>query len=123
MSKTITVLYIEDEAAQFALMKIQAERLDASIQLVHAATAEDALSVFDPTVHDLVLCDYNLPDAEAPDIAAKILEQSPNTPILAISEAFTDDRIEKAKEAGIAGCVEKSDIQACLEKIGQLAAA
>ena len=121
MSKTI--LYIEDEPAQFALMKIQAERLDTPLELVHAATAEDALSMFDPAVHDLVLCDYNLPGTEAPDIAAKILEKSPNTPILAISEAFTDDRIEKAKAAGIAECIEKSDMQTCLEKIRQLAAA
>ena len=55
-----------------------------------AATAEQALSVFDPKIHDLVITDTSMPAMSGVEMAHIIKLRSPQTPVLLCADDTTD---------------------------------
>ena len=55
-------------------------------------TAEDALSLFDPKIHDLVVTDNAMPGMTGAEMAHVIKLRSPSTPVLMYSGNAPDDR-------------------------------
>lgn len=61
--------------------------------VVHAfENAEDALALFDPKVHDLVLTDNSMPMMTGAELAHIIKLRSPSTPVLMFTGAAPKDR-------------------------------
>jgi len=56
-----------------------------------ARSAEEALRIFTPSVHDLVITDNSMPGMTGAQMARLIKEQSPSTPILMYTGNPPDD--------------------------------
>ena len=57
-----------------------------------ARTAEEALALFNPAVHDLVVTDHAMPGMTGEEMAHVIKLRSPSTPVLMYSGNPPDDR-------------------------------
>jgi CheY-like chemotaxis protein len=57
-----------------------------------ARTAQEALAVFDPKVHDLVVTDNSMPGMSGAELAHVIKLRSPSTPVLMCSGSLPGDR-------------------------------
>lgn len=57
-----------------------------------ARSAEEALALFDPGIHDLVVTDNAMPGMTGLEMARVIKRQSPSTPILMYSGNPPEDR-------------------------------
>ena len=57
-----------------------------------ARTAEEALALFNPTIHDLVVTDNVMPGMTGAEMAHVIKLRSPSTPVLMYSGNPPDDR-------------------------------
>lgn len=111
------ILYIEDSPAEVYLIQELVERKAISLCIDFACSLQEALEKFDSSKHVLIITDYNLPDAEAPEIAEVFLRKYPDIPLIAISGAYTDDRIQAANNAGICECWTKNSLEGRLNKI------
>lgn len=114
------VLCIEDEKSQIDLMECYLEREDYGMTVDFAQTGEAGIAAFDAKNYALVLIDYNLPDAEAPEIAEAILCKKTGCPIVFLSNAFTDDRLAKAENLGVLACLDKNNPKENLVQISGL---
>ena len=114
------VLYIEDDQAEIYLMQraINIQKLPFILDI--ARSMAEAVDKFNPAKHVLTVTDYNLPDAEAPEIAVALLAKHPDATIVALSNSYTDARIAQANAAGIRKCLIKSKPAANLEQITAL---
>ncbi len=115
-----TVLYVEDDQAQIFLMQENLDSMGNPFVLDTARSMEEALEIFDATQHKLVVLDYNLRDATAPEIAIALLNKAPGTKIVVLSEAYAEEHIAKAKAAGIGQCLQKGKNKDCLEQMNAL---
>jgi CheY-like chemotaxis protein len=78
-----TILLVEDsDACRTTTMAYLAR---AGFTVDAAPTGEDALAVFDPQVHQLVVTDNAMPGISGRELARIIKLQSPSTPILMYS--------------------------------------
>ena len=57
-----------------------------------ARTAQEALALFDPTIHDMVITDNFMPGMTGAEMAQVIKMRSPSTPVLMYSGNPPDDR-------------------------------
>jgi CheY-like chemotaxis protein len=79
-SETRTILLVDDVSDTRTFMKLFLGNFG---YVVHPfASAEDALAVFDPRVHDVVVTDNAMPGMTGLEMAHVIKMRSPSTPIL-----------------------------------------
>jgi CheY-like chemotaxis protein len=79
-SESRTILLVDDVSDTRTFMKMFLANFG---YVVHPfASAEDALAVFDPRVHDLVVTDNSMPGMTGLEMAHVIKMRSPSTPIL-----------------------------------------
>ena len=57
-----------------------------------ARTAQEALALFDPAIHDMVITDNVMPSMTGAEMARVIKMRSPSTPVLMYSGNPPDDR-------------------------------
>jgi CheY-like chemotaxis protein len=57
-----------------------------------ARTAEEALALFDPKTHDLVITDNSMPGMTGAELAHVIKLRSPSTPVLMCSGQLPEDQ-------------------------------
>ena len=81
----IKILTVEDELAVRSSMVAFLE--DLGYQVSEAEDGQGALSVFEREQPDLVLCDLRLPGMDGLDVLSKIVERSPDTPVIVVSGA------------------------------------
>jgi CheY-like chemotaxis protein len=79
-SETKTILLVDDVSDTRTFMKMFLANFG---YVIHPfASAEDALAVFDPRVHDLVVTDNTMPGMTGLEMANVIKMRSPSTPVL-----------------------------------------
>ncbi|MDA0654950.1 MAG: response regulator, partial [Proteobacteria bacterium] len=96
-----TVLYIEDNPANLSLMEMIISRTD-GIDLISAFNAEIGIDMARAQKPDLILLDINLPGMNGFE-ALKVLkemEESAETPVIAVSAAAAKKDIDAAIKAG-----------------------
>jgi CheY-like chemotaxis protein len=77
---SLRILYVEDNPL---VRDITCEMLsESSRQVVAVASAEEALSIFEPNAFDVVITDISLPAMSGLDLARHILERVPTVPII-----------------------------------------
>jgi DNA-binding response OmpR family regulator len=77
------VLVVEDEPA---VLRVACQYLrDAGFECVNADTGAHALEMLADTAPDLLVLDIRLPDLSGPEVALRIHEKHPNTPVLFVS--------------------------------------
>ena len=98
------VLFADDEAGLSAIVQrlLLLEGFDVTI----CSGGEEALARFDPTVHDLVLTDYGMPDLTGVEVASAVRRRSPRTPVLLVT-GWGSDLDAKAPPPGITAVISK----------------
>lgn len=81
----------------------------AGYEVIKAVDGQDALRYFDGRKIDLVVTDYNMPrmDGLVLTLAIKKIPQYANIPILLLTTEVSEEKKQKAKEAGVTGWIQK----------------
>jgi len=77
------VLLVDDEAACRAATTLLLRHLGYAVQT--AAGAEEALAVFDPARHGLVITDNRMPGMSGAELATELKRRAPSTPVILYS--------------------------------------
>jgi CheY-like chemotaxis protein len=80
-----TVLLVDDEDDHRMLTQLFLAEFGYSV--VAARSAEEALALFDPQQHSLVVTDNSMPGMSGAEMARRIKEQSPATPVVMFTGA------------------------------------
>jgi DNA-binding NarL/FixJ family response regulator len=105
----IQVLIVDDHA-MFAESLQRALEGEADIHIMAVSyTAADAIAVVDREKPDVVLMDYELPDAPGTDAAAIIKRRHPESQVVMLTGFVNDDILLGAIEAGCSGYVTKDE--------------
>ncbi len=118
--KNLSILLVEDEANLrreiAAFLEIYCDRV------TEAADGLEALERFTGQPPDLVISDIHMPQMNGLELAAKLKELSPETPVI-LCTAFTETSyLLKAIELGVVALVRKPlDMDELLSKIGAAA--
>jgi len=106
----IVILYVEDNDGDVELLNMSLERYcpTLNIRLNVAETFAEAKTLLHANQHSAALLDWNLPDANGPDVAKFIRAQDANFPIVFLSGVFTDSQLTIAKEYKPFACLEKN---------------
>ncbi len=96
-----TVLYVEDNPANLDLMKELMLQFS-DVRMISAHTAELGLELAEAHKPDLILLDINLPGMNGFEALSRlqVMEETKDTPILALSANAMDRDVEKGIEAG-----------------------
>lgn len=110
--QSIQLLYIEDNDADAALLKIHVSRFDseAEIEVTHVETLADGLNCLSISNFDVVLLDLGLPGTEGLDGVKEILSAHPKCCIIVLSG---NRSLELAKESialGVQDFILKNDL-------------
>ena len=74
-----------------------------------AQTGREAVTKAEEERPDIAILDVTMPELNGVEAARRILKTSPNTEILVLSVHYSDQLIRDALDAGVRGCVAKSD--------------
>lgn len=77
------ILVIDDEAALRRGLRAYFE--DAGYVIIEAGNGRDGLAAFREKKTDIVLCDLMMPEVNGFDVIKSVVEEAPDTPIIAIS--------------------------------------
>lgn len=84
-----TILVVDDEDDHRLVTKLTLGGF--GYQVVSARDAQEALSLFDPDIFDLVVTDNSMPGMNGLAMARIIKQRSPSTPVLMFSGAAPSD--------------------------------
>jgi DNA-binding NarL/FixJ family response regulator len=74
-----------------------------------AQTGREAVTKAEEERPDIAILDVTMPELNGVEAARRILKASPNTEILVLSVHYSDQLIRDVLDAGVRGCVAKSD--------------
>jgi CheY-like chemotaxis protein len=104
----VTVMVVDDHADVRFLIRAIVDDAGPQLRLAgEAAGAEDALARIGEVDPDVVVLDALMPLIDGFEAARMILERRPGQPILLCSAIVDDDVRQRARMAGIAGCLAK----------------
>ncbi len=111
----MTILCADDDMADAMLLEMHMERHNITVD--HANSVSQSIEKFDLTKHHIAVLDWNLHDGEGIEIAKSIRAKSSTFPIIFLSGAYTDSRLEQAKLYSPLACLEKNTNSQFLSKI------
>jgi len=96
-----TVLYVEDNPANLDLMRELMEQFS-DVKMISAHTAELGLELAETHKPDLILLDINLPGMDGFEALdkLKLMDETKNTPILALSANAMERDVTRGLQAG-----------------------
>jgi signal transduction histidine kinase len=105
VANVIRILYIEDEPRLARL--VQRQLALEGYQVDVAATAREGLERCDPERHDLVMVDYNLPDATGLTVLEELVRRAPGLPVVVVTGAGSEQLAVQAMKLGAADYIVK----------------
>ena len=105
MNDDLVLLYVEDEAS---IREEMVDILELDFEHIHVATnGQEGLEMFQKFHPDLIISDIQMPLMDGITMSQEILSIDPEAKII-LTTAFNEQGyLEKAKEAGIKGYVNK----------------
>jgi len=94
----------DDEVVGRSFDRVLAER---GYQVSTALSGEEALSKLDDTDYDVVFTDIKMPGMDGLEVAERIMERCPWTPVVVITGYGTEENEAKARVLGTSGFVRK----------------
>jgi len=107
-SKRYTVLYVEDNPPNLALMKGIVKMIP-NLDLISAHTAELGIELAESRIPDLILMDINLPGMNGDEAVGRLnaMEKTCHIPVVAVTAAAMMKDIEKGTKVGFRSYVTK----------------
>jgi CheY-like chemotaxis protein len=107
-ANTQSILYIEDNPSNLALMEAVIARIP-KLAMLSAPNAETGLDMAKSHLPDLILMDINLPGMDGVEALNKLRSQdkTKNIPVIALTAAAMPHEIERGIEAGFEQYVTK----------------
>ena len=105
--KKHTALIVDDNLADLEYMQLILERHHISTECID--NPKDALKIFDPQKHDIVLLDIQMPEMDGYDLSLKIKErtEAEGIPVIFISALDPKKHIQKAFSVGAQDYIQK----------------
>jgi two-component system response regulator PilR (NtrC family) len=94
----IRILVVDDELSMREFLSILLEREGYDVAV--AGSADEALSVMESALFDLVLSDVNMPGLSGIELLARIKEKSPETAVLMLTAFSTSEQAVEAMKLG-----------------------
>jgi len=85
-----------------------------------ASNGKEAVERFQKAKPDLIVIDFQMPEMNGLDAARRIVNLSPQTPILMVTIHLTKQLAEEARKVGIQGTCAKTDIDCLVDAVGAL---
>ncbi|GAB4393680.1 MAG: hypothetical protein Tsb005_12960 [Gammaproteobacteria bacterium] len=101
-----TILYVEDDEAEAYFFTRRMQRYGYQISIAH--NVAEAITIFEPQIHGIVVTDWNLPDGKAPAVISGIRAKKADIPIVAMSSCFKEEFLEEAEKLHVDKCITKS---------------
>ena len=113
MEAGVRMLLVEDNDDMRYLVRVVLEFADDPIEITAEVRDGDlAVDAWRELRPEITVLDHQLPGTHGLDVAAQILAEDPEAPILLFS-AFLDDRtIARAEAIGVRACVSKDQVRA-----------
>jgi CheY-like chemotaxis protein len=113
MSSPITVLVADDEPDMRLLVRVVLERagLEVVAEAVDGHDALAAVTQLAPPIPTVMVLDHKMPGLSGLEVAACVLADAPEQPIILFSANLSADVQERAHEIGVRSCVPKAAVQ------------
>lgn len=110
---SVRILIVDDDPDILKLMRLWIENAPEDVEVAGvAASGNEAIGLVAELDPDVVLLDARMPGADGFEVGEQILSLRPTQRIVLYSGGVDDKMRERARSAGFAGCVAKSDYAA-----------
>jgi PAS domain S-box-containing protein len=111
MDERISILFVEDSEtdAQLVLHHLESEGL--RVECHRVESAEQMSGALQAQHWDIILCDYQLPDFEAPEALALLKASRLDVPLIVISGAVSEDVAVAVMKAGAQDYIPKNNLR------------
>ena len=92
------ILVVDDSKLARMVMASALRRLRPEWTLVETASANEALAAVSAGKIDIALVDFNMPDIDGLELAARIQKSHPGMPVAVVSANIQDEIIGRARE-------------------------
>ncbi len=92
------VLVVDDSKLARMVMASAFRRIRPEWSLVETANADEALAAVSADEIDIALIDFNMPDTDGLELAARIHKTHPGMPLAVVSANVQDEIISRARE-------------------------
>lgn len=103
--KDIRILVVDDEESMTNGLKLNL--MEEGYTVDTAATAAQAIELFDQGAHQLAICDLQLPDMDGLEVMRHIKDVRPNTEVIMVTAHGTTPKAVEATKAGAFDFVDK----------------
>ena len=100
MTKPLRLLLVEDSDDDEALLLRELKRAGYKPVMRRVQTASDLLATLAPGAFDVVLCDYTLPELDAPTALKIVQESGIDVPFIIVSGTIGEERAVESMRAG-----------------------
>lgn len=84
-------------------------------------SGKEALASLDRLDPDIVILDFEMPDADGLQVAARVLEHRPHQAVVICTGAVSAPLRRAAEELGVRACVEKTDLPLLAGRLREMA--
>jgi PAS domain S-box-containing protein len=109
MRPEMRLLYIEDDPGLARL--VQTKLAPEGYLVDNASTGREGLQVFDETIHDLVIVDYQLPDCNGLDVLQTLVSRRAGVPVIMATGAGNEEVAVRAMKLGAADYINKESYE------------
>jgi len=102
------ILFADDDITLGGIIKLSLEHFGYEVRAVHSGS--EALTAFStsPSFFDLVILDQDMPDLKGTEVAEKLANLFPGTPIVLYTGCSDEELVVRARSAGIREVASKS---------------
>ena len=101
------VLCVDDDPAMVLMMDGLLKRAGYRVTVFDEPRAALAAAAADPSVYDIVVTDYNMPEMNGMDLARALAEAAPRLPVIITSGFISDEMRQQALELKVGALLQK----------------
>ncbi|MEI6899013.1 MAG: ATP-binding protein, partial [Bacteroidota bacterium] len=111
MGQLLRTLVVEDNESDAALMRYYLQKADYDLYFERVETANSMRNALQNDTWDIIFCDYNLPQFDAPAALTILHESKLDIPFIVVSGAIGEETAVNIMKAGANDCVMKNNLR------------